>query len=112
MASERNRILDIINYLESLGVKVNLSKNKAQGNKGFFKAVGNSYRIDISKKLNQDEILGVLSHEFAHYVHYKYDKNLKSLSFVFENLDETILNEMINIYNNFQLFLEKMNFGV
>ena len=36
MASERNRILDVLNYVESCGIEVNIGKNKARGNKGFF----------------------------------------------------------------------------
>ena len=82
MVSKRDRILNFINYIESLGIEVNFNKNKARGNKGFFKAIGVKYRIDISKGLTEDEQLSVLLHEFAHYIHYSYDKNLQNLEIV------------------------------
>ena len=37
MVSTRNRILNLVDYIESTGIVVNIGKNKAQGNKGFFK---------------------------------------------------------------------------
>ena len=83
MACERNSIVDFIKYIESLGIEVNAGKNKARGNKGFFKACGKKYRIDISKDISGTEILKVLVHEFIHYVHYNYDKTLKSVDFLF-----------------------------
>ena len=95
MAGQRDRILKIINYLESLGIEVNIGKNKARGNKGFFKTNNNSYRIDISKGLSEEETLRVLVHELAHYVHYCEDKTLKSLNFIFgkdyENFQEDLI---------------------
>ena len=36
MADKRDRILELTKYIESLGVQVNLGKNKARGNKGIF----------------------------------------------------------------------------
>lgn len=97
MVSQRNRILKIINYLEKLGIEVNIGKNKAKGNKGFFSANNFSYRIDISKGLDDETVLKTLAHEFAHFVHYKYDKTLKDLSFIFPNLDETLMEELLKV---------------
>lgn len=96
MASKRNRLIDIVSYLQSLGIEVNIAKTKARGNKGFFRVKGNSYRIDIAKGHNDDEIISLLTHEFSHYVHYSYDKTLKSLSFVFEK-ENQFLEELIQI---------------
>lgn len=98
MASQRNRLLEIISYLESLGIKVNCGKNKARGNKGFFRVNGNNFRIDIAEKLSEEEILKVLVHEFAHFVHYRYDKSLQSLSFIIKTReDEQFLEELIQL---------------
>lgn len=87
MVSERNRILDLISFVESCGVTVNIGKNKARGNKGYFKVADNSFRIDIAKNLMDDSIVSILAHEFAHFVHYQYDKTLKSLDFIFNSSD-------------------------
>lgn len=94
MASERNRILDLVQYIESCGVEVNIGKNKARGNKGFFKATKKSFRIDIAKNQSEESILRTLAHEFAHYVHYQHDRTLMSLSFIFDESDE-ITEELI-----------------
>ena len=96
MVSNRNRILDAVNYIESCGVSVNIGKNKARGNKGFFKAAGDSFRIDIAKGQNEDDIMRILAHEFAHYVHYQYDRTLSDLGFIF-NDDEDITEELIKV---------------
>ena len=97
MASERNRILDLIDYVRTCGIVVNFGKNKARGNRGFFKVVGKDFRIDIAKGLSENYILGTISHEFAHYVHYTYDKNLKDLGFVFSLMDDDIVEELLKI---------------
>ena len=67
MVSKRDCIENIIDYLRTLNIEVNVAKNNARGNKGFFSAKGFSYRIDVSKKIENEEILSVLAHEFAHY---------------------------------------------
>lgn len=96
MVSERNR--SIKKYLEALGIEVNICKNKARGNKGFFKSIGlNKYRIDISNNVSDDEISEILVHEFAHYMHYTKDKNLNSLDFIFDDFTAEIEEELINI---------------
>lgn len=85
MAYKRDRILELEKYIKSLGITVNLGKNRAQGNKGFFKTNALSYRIDISKNLSEDDKLRVLVHEIIHYFHYINDKSLKSLDFIFSS---------------------------
>ena len=97
MASQRNRIIDLQNYLKSLNIDINIGKTKAHGNKGIFLHRMNKYRIDISKNLEEEEILSVLLHEFAHYVHYTYDSSLKSLDFIFENYNEEVHEELIKV---------------
>ena len=97
MVSKRNRILDLVEYLESLGLEVHLSKNKARGHSGFFKAIGEKYRIDIAKGLDENSMLRVLSHEFAHYFHYLNDRHLQDLGFIFENFDDDILDELLKL---------------
>ena len=97
MVSERNRILRITEFLESLGIEINIKKNKARGNKGFFRVANKQYRIDISKNIEEAEILKTLTHEFAHYIHYNYDKTLKKLDFLFDNSDKNIWDEMIEV---------------
>lgn len=98
MVSERNRILRLKEYFESLGIEINIGKNKARGNKGFFRGTKNgNYRIDISKNIDEKEILYVLLHEFAHFVHFKYDKTLSSLDFAFNNMTDTMNEELVNV---------------
>ena len=83
MVSERDRILNLKNYLRTFGVDINIGKTKARGNKGIFIGRKNSYRIDVSRDISEDKIFPVIIHEFVHYVHYIYDSSLKSLEFVF-----------------------------
>ncbi|MBQ4114063.1 hypothetical protein IJD34_01525 [bacterium] len=102
MASQRNNLENLITYIESLGIDVNLGKNKARGNKGFFKATSNSYRIDISKSVDTESRLSVLIHEFAHYLHYKNDPTLQSLNFIFEDgfsskIEEELIEVTVNL---------------
>lgn len=98
MVSERNRIIRLKEYIESFGIEVNIGKNKARGNKGFFRGTKSGlYRIDVAKKLDDNEIISVLLHEFAHFVHFIYDKTLSSLDFAFENFNEEIQEELVNI---------------
>ena len=97
MVSKRNRIVDLENYLKSCGIEVNVGKNKARGNKGYFKVKGADFRIDIAKGQSEDVILKTLAHEFAHFVHYYFDKSLKNLDFIFDKNNEEILPELLNI---------------
>lgn len=98
MVDKRDRVIELIQYIESLGVSVNVCKNKARGNKGLFLTKNNQfYRIDISKSIDDENILSVLLHEFAHYIHYKYDRKLQSLNFVFEDLSEAELEELLQV---------------
>ena len=101
MVSERDRIEKIVDYLNSQGVFVNISKNKARGHKGFFKFGNNSlYRIDIAKGLTGFEILKTLVHEFAHFIHFKNSNDLNFLDFIFPEFDEKIENELLEITVN------------
>ena len=97
MACKRNRIIELKNFIESLGVVVNIAKNKARGNNGRFLYKNNCLQIEISDKLNEDEVLSSLTHEFAHCVHYLYDKNLCSLNFIFDHFTDEIEEELINV---------------
>ncbi len=98
MACKRNCIIEeLVNYIESLGVIVNIGKTKARGNKGIFCTKNGCYRIDIAKVANDENMLSTLLHEFAHYIHYKYDSSLTSLDFVFGGLSEIEKEELINI---------------
>jgi hypothetical protein len=87
MDNPRNRTKELINFIESCGILVNCAKNNARGHRGFFRTDGKQFRIDLSKKLDDELILKTLAHEFAHYIHYKYDKSLKNLDFIFSNDD-------------------------
>ena len=92
MASERNRILNLIEYIQSYGITVNIGKNKAQVNKGFFKVTNKEkYRIDIAKGLDEISILSCLVHEFSHFIHYKYDNTLKNLDFILDSKNDTFI---------------------
>ena len=86
MACERNRIIELKTYLNSLGIDTNISRTNARGHNGIFIRKTDGFRIDISKKVDNEKIIPVLLHEFAHYVHFLYDKNLQSLDFLFGNL--------------------------
>lgn len=97
MVSKRNRIIELQEYLKTLGINVNIGKNKARGNKGVFISGNKGFRIDISKNLPEDKILPVIVHEFAHYIHYNHDKTLESLEFVFGEMNDTMQDELIKI---------------
>ena len=98
MVDQRNRIVKIKEYLCSLGITVNIGKNKARGNRGVFLGRGKQeYRIDIAKNLSEENLLSVLIHEFAHYIHYKNDAKMEKLDFICKNMNEEIQNELINI---------------
>lgn len=97
MVSQRNRVLELKEYFSKLGIVVNIGKNKARGHKGVFMHGFDNYRIDVSKNINEDEAISILLHEFAHYVHYTYDKKLKSLDFIFENFTDELREELISI---------------
>ena len=100
MVSERNRSIALADYISSLGLEVNLQKNKARGNKGFFANKNGQCRIDVSRDLKDGELTEVLIHEFAHYFHFTQDKSLKSLDFIFGDYDDNFLNELIEITVN------------
>ena len=97
MAGQRNRIIEITDYLTSLGIKVNIGKNKARGNRGVFLGKTTDFRIDVAKNLPEDKVLPVLIHEFAHYVHFCNDSKMESLDFICKNMSEEIEEELINV---------------
>lgn len=97
MACKRNRVLELTEYLKSLNIDINIKKNKAQGHKGFFKVINNKCRIDISKGLDDENVLRTLVHEFAHFLHYSQDKSLKSLEFFCGNDWEELTEELISL---------------
>ena len=100
MASERNRIIELKKYFTSLGINIKIGKTKARGHKGIFMHKFGNFRIDISEIDDENEVLSVLLHEFAHFVHYKYDKKLKSLDFIFDELNDEIMEELIKVTVN------------
>ena len=97
MACQRNRISEITSYFKTLGIDVNIGKTKARGNRGIFLCSKGKYRIDIAKDIPQDKILPILVHEFAHFVHYCYDSQMKTLDFIFDDLQDRNMEELINI---------------
>lgn len=98
MVNQRNVIVELKKYFESLGLVVNIGKTKARGNKGFFLNRGKeNYRIDISSGLDESGVLPTLLHEFAHYIHYEKDSSLTSLDFIFTNLSQKQSDELINV---------------
>ena len=97
MACERNRIIELKEYLLSLGIKVNIGKNKARGHKGIFMHRFGGCRIDISDNVPQENVLSVILHEFAHYIHYSYDTTLHSLDFIFGEFSDELREELIKI---------------
>lgn len=98
MACKRNCVIEeLVDYIESLGVIVNIGKTKARGNKGIFCTKNGCYRIDIAKTVKEENILSTLLHEFAHYIHYKYDSTLTSLDFLFGELSDVEKEELIGI---------------
>lgn len=102
MVSERDRIISVANYLESLGIEVNIGKNKARGNRGIFlfNTKNQFNRIDISNTVKEEKVLQTIIHEYSHYIHRMYDSAMNSLDFVFGNYDGVIENELINITVN------------
>lgn len=116
MADKRDRILNLKTYLEQAGIIVNIGKNKARGNKGIFVTRDKKFRIDISKNLDEEHSLSTLVHEYAHYIHYKYDKTLQSYQFIFPDFNDTIHEELLCVSVNMvpketaiKLFEEKQN---
>ena len=98
MVSERNGFIELVNYFESLGIDVNIGKNKARGNQGLFIAKQNQkFRIDISRNVDDSSKLAIMLHEFAHYVHYRYDSSLKTLDFVFDDISDAEMEELLRV---------------
>lgn len=89
---------ELINYIESLGIKVNTS-TKARGHQGFFL----KNRIDISKNTPENRIVPTLLHEFAHYIHYKIEPNMQktggTLDVIFQSKNPIYKEELIKVTN-------------
>lgn len=83
---------ELINYIASLGLNV-YTGTKARGNKGFFK----KGRIDISKSLTDSDAIRTILHEYAHFVHYNLDKNLKDFFILFKNSSEELKEELMDV---------------
>lgn len=86
MVEIRNRInkADFINFLKSLGIDVHLN-TKARGHQGFCTVK----RIDISKDLEEEKVIDVLLHEFAHFVHFKLEPEIVKTDGTLEKLFNT-----------------------
>lgn len=98
MVSKRNQFIELLEYIGKYGISVNIGKNKARGNKGVFCVKGNNdLRIDVSKIVSDEEKLSIVLHEFAHYVHYVQDKSLQSLTFIFDDMTDAEMEELINV---------------
>ena len=97
MVSERNRSLALIELLQSKNITINIGKNKARGNNGIFIYKNDNFRIDISKNITESEKIKVILHEYAHFIHYKYDHTLNSLDFIFDNLTDDENEELLKI---------------
>ena len=97
MDCARNKIIDIVEYMQKLGLDVNFN-TQARGNQVFFL----KKRIDISKKTPQNKILNVLLHEFAHFIHSEIEPNLYktkgSLEIIFNTKDD-IFEELVSVTN-------------
>lgn len=97
MASQRDRITKLTEYLATQGITVNIGKTKARGNNGVFIFKKDNFRIDISQNTPDEKVLSVIVHEYAHFIHYKYDNKLSSLDFVFGKLSEIEENELLEV---------------
>ena len=50
--------------------------------------------------MDDNAVLHVLTHEFIHFLHYKYDKKMDSYSFLFDNINDEIIEELIKLTVN------------
>lgn len=87
----RNKINELVHYIRTLGLEVNLDTH-ARGHQGFFL----NNRIDISKKTPKEKVIQTLLHEFAHYINKKIEPDIKksSINSVFHT-EEDINDELI-----------------
>lgn len=95
MVEIRNRIdkREFIKFLKSLGIDVHLN-TKARGHQGFCTVK----RIDISKNLEEEKVIDVLLHEFAHFVHFKLEPEIVktdgTLEKIFHTKEQAELNKI------------------
>lgn len=88
---------EIIKYFRDLGLDVHTS-TMARGHMGFFL----NGRIDISKNTPSERIIPTLLHEFAHYIHFGFEKDLNksggNLNIIFKT-DNNFEQELIKVTN-------------
>ena len=97
MDRKRDKLEELVSFIRKQGIIVNIDKNSARGHKGFFAQKCDVFRIDVSKNLNNEEKTSTLLHEFAHYIHYKYEKSLESLNFIFKGLTDNEMEELLEV---------------
>ncbi len=89
---------ELIKYFKSLGIEVHTT-TKARGHHGFYL----KNRIDISKNAPEERKIGILLHEFAHYIHSKIEPKMEktggTIQILFQTDDENILKELIKVTN-------------
>ena len=74
----------LISFLKNLGIDVHLN-TKARGHLGFC----TTKRIDVSKHLQQNQVVDVLLHEFGHFVHFNLEPDLIRTSGSLQKLFDT-----------------------
>lgn len=98
MDCSRNNVDEVIEYLKSCGLEVNLN-TQARGHQGFLL----KNRIDISKKTPKDKIIQILLHEFAHYIHSLIEPDVNktkgSIQLAF-NTNEDIFEQLVAVTNS------------
>ena len=90
---------NLITFIKREGIDLRTNTN-AKGNLGLFK----ENRIDIHKKLTDEQFIEVLLHEYAHLIHNELESNMPrnggSLEVLFDtNEVDTIKNELIAVSN-------------
>lgn len=90
-----SKVKELVDYVKSLDIIVN-TNTKARGHRGFF--LNSKNRIDIASNLKDESFIRTLLHEFAHYVHSTFEKDIETtggtLQTVFKTDDETVLAEI------------------
>lgn len=80
----------LIKYFKSLGIEV-YTNTKARGHQGFFL----KNRIDISKNTKEERIVPTLLHEFAHFIHDKFEPEMPKSGGTFERLFNLSVNQNV-----------------
>lgn len=86
----------LIKYFKSLGIEVHTS-TKARGHHGFYL----KNRIDISKNAPKERKIGILLHEFAHYIHSKIEPQMEktggTIQMLFQSDDKNLIKELLEV---------------